>query len=214
MTEQRMNEGSQIGADIAAGLRDRGVEQAEHAKARLADGAERAAEAVERTAEEFEGDTALSGAGRSIASLMRQFAGGLRERDVNEFAQELGALARRNPGMFLGGSVALGFGIARFFKADTSARSQYGNARAEGRQRSQSRPGDRRQESDAEESLDLSSNATGMNGPMSRDDSQYQRDATHSPGSGSYSDRGLGNGRDSDSTNGMGDDAAPEELRS
>jgi hypothetical protein len=213
MTEQRMDERGQNGADIAAGLRERGFEQAEHAKDRLADGAERAAAAVERTAEEFEGDAALSGAGRSIASLMRQFAGGLRERDVNQFAHELGAMARRNPGMFLGGSVALGFGIARFFKADSSARSRYPNSSPEGRQSSQPRPGDRRRESDAEESLDLSSNATGMAAPMNRDGSDYDRDAIHAAGRGSSADGAFVDSRDNDSSEGIGDDTAPEERR-
>jgi hypothetical protein len=95
------------------------MEQLESAKAQLAEGAERVAAAVERTADELEGDggEGLSGFGHSAATLMRQLAGGLRERDVEEFARELGALARRNPGVFLAGSVALGFGIARFFKA-------------------------------------------------------------------------------------------------
>ena len=105
--------------DLAAAARDRGLDKLEGAKGQLAEGAERVAAAVERTADELEGegDDTLSGFGRSAASLMRQLAGGIRERDVDAFARELGALARRNPGVFLAGSVALGFGIARFFKA-------------------------------------------------------------------------------------------------
>jgi hypothetical protein len=119
MVETTRNESSADGADLAAAARDRGMEQIEGAKGRLAEGAERVADAVERTADELEsdGDNAISGFGRSVASVMRQLAGGLRERDVEEFARELSALARRNPGVFLAGSVALGFGIARFFKA-------------------------------------------------------------------------------------------------
>jgi len=113
------NEGMQEAAKLAAAARDRGIEHLEGAKGQLAEGAERVAAAVERTAEELDGEQegAISGFGHSVASLMRQLAGGLRERDVEAFAQELGSLARRNPGVFLAGSVALGFGIARFFKA-------------------------------------------------------------------------------------------------
>src|SRR6185503_7363899 len=112
--------------DLAAAVRDRGMEQLEGAKGQLAKGAERVAAAVDRTAEQLEGDgdNAISGVGHSVASLMRQLAGGLRERDVEAFAREFAALARRNPGVFLAGSVALGFGIARFFKARTPQSSQ------------------------------------------------------------------------------------------
>ncbi|HVJ30527.1 MAG TPA: hypothetical protein VNA66_09495 [Gammaproteobacteria bacterium] len=126
MAETTRNDKAQNGADLAAAVRDRGMEQIEGAKGQLAEGAERVAAAVERTADDLEGegDNAISGFGHSVASLMRQLAGGLRERDIEEFARELAALARRNPGVFLAGSVALGFGIARFFKAGTSQSSE------------------------------------------------------------------------------------------
>lgn len=119
MAEPTGNERGHDGSELAAAARDRGMEQLESAKAQLAEGAERVAAAVERTADELDGDGdgGMSGFGHSAATLMRQLAGGLRERDVEEFARELGSLARRNPGLFLAGSVALGFGIARFFKA-------------------------------------------------------------------------------------------------
>jgi hypothetical protein len=117
MTEPTQTDLAHDGAELAAAALDRGKEQLEAAKGQLADGAERVAAAVDRTADELDDDGSLSGFGHSIASLMRQLSGGLRERDVEQFAGELGTLARRNPGVFLAGSVALGFGIARFFKA-------------------------------------------------------------------------------------------------
>jgi hypothetical protein len=149
----------------AAAGRDRGMEELEGAKDHLAEGAERVAAAVERTAGELEGDgdEAISGFGRSVASLMRQLAGGLRERDVEEFARELGALARRNPGVFLAGSVALGFGIARFFKARVpqsySSRDYGGQSTSDGQGSGESERGERK-EVDSDESLDLSAGAT------------------------------------------------------
>ena len=149
--------------DLAAAVRDRGMEQLEGAKGQLAEGAERVAAAVDRTAERLEedGDNAISGFGHSVASLMRQLAGGLRERDVEDFARELAALARRNPGVFLAGSVALGFGIARFFKARTPQSSQMrgdeGWQSASGGMRDSTRF---EREHDAEERLDLSANST------------------------------------------------------
>jgi hypothetical protein len=138
------------------------MEHLEGAKGQIADGAERVAAAVERTADELagEGDDTVSGFGHSLAGLMRQLAGGLRERDVEQFATELGALARRNPGVFLAGSVALGFGVARFFRARApqarSARHDYDGLD----------PGERplasRDDFDPDESLDLSSNPSAL----------------------------------------------------
>ena len=185
MAETTSSQGAQIAGDIAAAARERGMEQLEGAKGQLAEGAERIAAAVERTADELgdDGETSLTGFGHSVASLMRQLAGGLRERDVEEFARELGALARRNPGVFLAGSVAVGFGVARFFKAHTpgaqaddrwqdSGDWQAGDWQGAGWQdrgdwqgggewqRSDRRvSGESREDFDADESLDLSASA-------------------------------------------------------
>jgi hypothetical protein len=166
------NETMQEAADLAAAARDRGIEHLEGAKGQLAEGAERVAAAVERTANELEGDgdDAISGFGRSVASLMRQLAGGLRERDVEAFAHELGALARRNPGVFLAGSVALGFGIARFFKArGPQSRASYGDdwQSERGWQSASEHGRSRRDEVNSEEDLDLSESATARDGEPS-----------------------------------------------
>ena len=168
--------------DLAAAVRDRGMEQLEGAKGQLAKGAERVAAAVDRTAEQLEGDgdNAISGFGHSVASLMRQLAGGLRERDVEDFARELAALARRNPGVFLAGSVAVGFGIARFFKARTPQSSQLrGDDGWESTggwgTRESTRP---EREYDAEERLDLSANST-QRRDSSQDSASKSRSTKH-----------------------------------
>jgi hypothetical protein len=151
----------QTAADLAAAARDRGMEQLEGAKGQLAEGAERVAAAVERTADELEGDgdDTVSGFGRSLAGLMRQLAGGLRERDIEQFASELGGLARRNPGVFLAGSVALGFGVSRFFKARApQARTTHDYVWHDGAEPTRSE----RDDFDSEESLDLSGNPSGV----------------------------------------------------
>ena len=184
-------------SDLAAAARDRGMEQLEGAKGQLAEGAERVAAAVERTADELEGDgdDAISGFGRSLAGLMRQLSGGLRERDIEQFAGELGELARRNPGVFLAGSVALGFGVARFFKArpQRGAGADYGELDGRDRQSfydggrssagrtdgadwtDRGRPDAQRGDFDADESLDLSANPAGID---RRDDGEPPRPAT------------------------------------
>jgi hypothetical protein len=193
------------GRDLKGALRDRSMEQLEGVKGQFAESAERVAAAVDKTADELEGDgdDAVSGIGHSLASVMRQLAGGLRDRDVEQFAVELGSLARRNPGVFLAGSVALGFGVARFFKARTPERrsgrydgqydSQY-DARSDGQYdarydseyeaRYDSGPssGDR-VDLDGDESLDLSSNPPGFaaRGESEGTEPERARPSTGSP---------------------------------
>ncbi|HEX7237062.1 MAG TPA: hypothetical protein VF405_08890 [Gammaproteobacteria bacterium] len=168
MAETTGNEKAQDAAEIAAAVRDRSMEQLQGAKGQLAEGAERVAAAVDRTADQLEGDgdNAISGFGHSVASLMRQLAGGLRERDVEEFARELASLARRNPGVFLAGSVALGFGIARFFRARAPQPSQAGDDfqssawQGSGAWQSSQERSRSARDYDAEERLDLSAHST------------------------------------------------------
>ena len=117
--ERTRREASHIASDAAEAARERGREQFDTAKNRTADRAEEIADAIESTASELDsgnGDN-ISGYGHSMAEMMRRFAGGLREQDIEDFASELAGFARRSPGSFLAGSVALGFGVSRFLKA-------------------------------------------------------------------------------------------------
>ena len=167
----------QLGADLAAAARDRGMQELEGAKGQLAEGAERVAAAVERTADALkgEGGDAVSGFGRSLAGVMRQLAGGLRERDIEQFAAELGSLARRNPGVFLAGSVALGFGVARFFKA--RAPQLRNSQNSDGWQDATSNPpAGARGDFDSEEALDLSGSSAGIRGNGEGENAVFQPD--------------------------------------
>jgi hypothetical protein len=58
----------------------------------------------------------------------------MRERSVDDLAEELRQLARRNPGVFVLGSLGAGFALARFMKA---------SPRRDHRDRSQETVGDR-----------------------------------------------------------------------
>jgi hypothetical protein len=78
------------------------------------------ADAIDSTADDLESDgdsSTVSNYGHSMADMMRRFAGGLREHEIEEFASQLAVFARRSPATFLAGSVALGFGVSRFLKA-------------------------------------------------------------------------------------------------
>src|SRR5690606_15421459 len=128
--ERAKSEASHLASSTMDTAKQRGREAVDRAKDKAADRAEDFASAVETTAEDLEtseGGEMLSGYGRSMAELMRRFAGGLRENEIEEFAGQLADFARRNPASFLAGSVAIGFGVSRFLKA-TSTRSleQYG----------------------------------------------------------------------------------------
>ncbi|MBN1236961.1 MAG: hypothetical protein JXB36_00595 [Gammaproteobacteria bacterium] len=118
--ERAKSDAAHLASDAAEAAKERGRERVDTMKHRTADRAEEIAEAIESTARDLEsgdGDSAFSGYGRSMASMMRRFAGGLREQEIEDFASELAGFARRNPGSFLAGSVALGFGVSRFLKA-------------------------------------------------------------------------------------------------
>lgn len=52
-----------------------------------------------------------------IADSVSSIAGSLRHKSVDELIHEVGAVARRNPTLFLAGSLAVGLGIGRFARA-------------------------------------------------------------------------------------------------
>ena len=84
-----------------------------------ADRLERIAGSVRAAASELErGDDAqLSQYVSSFAGSLGQLADGLRSKNVDELVQDLRGMAQRNPGLFVAGSVAIGFGLARFARA-------------------------------------------------------------------------------------------------
>src|SRR5690554_95538 len=120
--ERTRSEAAHLASGAAESAKERGRETLDQAKERAADRADEVASALESTAADLDSsDDTMAGYGRSMAELMRRFAGGLREHEIEEFAGELAGFARRNPASFFAGSVALGFGLSRFLKA-TSVR--------------------------------------------------------------------------------------------
>jgi vacuolar-type H+-ATPase subunit H len=123
--DRARSEAGHIASEAAEAAKERGREQFDNVKRRTADRAEELADAIDSTASDLESSdtgSAVSGYGHSMAEMMRRFAGGLREQEIEEFASQLALFAPRSPGSFLAGSVALGFGVSRFLKA-TSQRS-------------------------------------------------------------------------------------------
>ncbi len=62
----------------------------------------------------------LSGYVHEMASALSGVAGDLRTRSGDDMLKQVSQLARRNPALFLGGAVAIGFGLSRFARASRS----------------------------------------------------------------------------------------------
>lgn len=68
--------------------------------------------------------TRLSGYVHDMAQSLSGFSRDLRDKSGDEMLQDIKRIAHRNPALFLGGSVAIGFGLSRFARA-TRARERH-----------------------------------------------------------------------------------------
>ncbi|HET8697159.1 MAG TPA: hypothetical protein VFO94_06725 [Gammaproteobacteria bacterium] len=71
-----------------------------------------AASALQRS-----GHETLSQAAAGLAERMRDLSGYLKDRSLEDCMADARALAKRNPALFIGGGIAIGFALSRFFKA-------------------------------------------------------------------------------------------------
>jgi hypothetical protein len=78
----------------------------------------RFAQAVESAADQLDRDTPeLARYVREAAHQVEAFSQNLRERDVRQLLGDVQDFARQQPTAFLGASMLVGFGLARFFKS-------------------------------------------------------------------------------------------------
>lgn len=118
-----------LGAAREAG--QRGKSQLEARKGAAAEQVQRLAGVVERAAGDLgQEDGSLARYASELAGSMNRFAEGLQNRSVDQLMGDVQSLARRNPALFLLGSVALGVVLARFLKA--SGEREHGTVRAVG----------------------------------------------------------------------------------
>ena len=98
--------------------------------------------AVQRAAGGFD-DTVPQAAQyiRQAAGQIETVANAVRERDVRELVGEVQEFARRQPTLFFGGAVILGFAALRFFKSSAPGSSQGSSARSNMSEASGFRPG-------------------------------------------------------------------------
>lgn len=101
---------------------DKGKEKAEALSGKAAEALEEVEAVAEAQAEELErrGMDNLSEYVREMANGIGGLAENLRHKSVDELIRSASDLAHRNAGLFLLGSVAIGFGLSRFVKAAPS----------------------------------------------------------------------------------------------
>jgi hypothetical protein len=107
--------------DSAATVVDRGKQEAAHlaeqGAERVASSAQTTASALRRAADDVEPDNAWIGkALRKSADSLEQATRSLAGGDLSSGMTQLNSFARRQPAIFLGASVALGFALARVGK--------------------------------------------------------------------------------------------------
>ena len=105
---QTLEEAQRRGKDHLSAQKHKAAEQA----GKLSDALDQASARLRE-----EGQPSLAQYTEQIASSISGLAEKFRERSVDDLIRDTRDLARREPGLFLAGSVALGFAISRFFKA-------------------------------------------------------------------------------------------------
>lgn len=105
--------------DFAREARTEGREQVQQYRDEAADTVDALADGVKAAADRMRSDDVahLSGHIADMADGLSRMADGLREKSADEILHEVRRIARENPTLFVAGSVAIGFGIARFARA-------------------------------------------------------------------------------------------------
>jgi hypothetical protein len=130
-TEGNMSAGK---SGITDRLKEDGKQKIESSKRSAADQIDQVAQALNRAGEELnQSQPTLANYASQFASTVSTFANRLRDGNMDDLISDTRELARRNPGMFLLGGVALGFALSRFLKAsgEQMQASEYSGAYTE-----------------------------------------------------------------------------------
>lgn len=92
-------------------------QQTQTAADKLDDIADSVKAAAERLGQDD--DTGLSQYVSGMAGSLGELADGLRNKNVDEMVRDVRQMAQRNPALFITGSIAMGFGLARFARASS-----------------------------------------------------------------------------------------------
>lgn len=130
MTDGKQPSKQQIADDMKAKanqtsreMKDKGREELEKQESRAADTVDKVADATRAAADELEreNETTLSHYVSEIAEGIGGLSSNLRSKNTDDLIRDASRLARENAGLFLLGSVAVGFGLARIAKANRPA---------------------------------------------------------------------------------------------
>jgi hypothetical protein len=125
VTQTAKERASDVGAaasQMAGEAREKVEAAASHQKSRGADYIGAIAGAMNRAAGEFESEVPQAAHYiRQASEQVNGFADTVRQRDVRELVGEVQDFARRQPTLFFGGAVLLGFAALRFLKSATPA---------------------------------------------------------------------------------------------
>lgn len=130
--------GAQHLKDDASSLVDNAKSEAqdkvEDLRATAADKVDTLAEGIQAAASKLEGDDIghMSEYVTELAESLGRLSSSMRDKSGDELLKEVTRLARDNPALFVTGSIAVGFGLARFAKASTSHSGGGSQARSAG----------------------------------------------------------------------------------
>lgn len=108
---------------LAEQAKTQGKQQVETARNTSAESLEKIAHSISAAASDLKEHDAgqLSGYVSTMAESLNGLATRLRDKNGGELVEELTRVGRENPGLFLTGSIAIGFGLARFIRASSQA---------------------------------------------------------------------------------------------
>jgi ElaB/YqjD/DUF883 family membrane-anchored ribosome-binding protein len=167
---------------LTQAARSRTLSYVEERKMRLADNINGMADAARNAAQQFDdhGNAAMAEYIQRAAAGLEHFSDTMRSRDVSALVDDVEGFARRQPAVFIGASVALGFLLTRFLKSSSERRDAerwgYGDD-------------DYSRSSDSESSVGRREYQEGMTGGGGSDWSRRSGGRQGSPGGGS---QGMG----------------------
>jgi len=106
-----------------------GREQLESGRDTAAGQAEKVANVIQQAASQLKENNlrSLADYTSEIGTTIKSFSDRLQNRSVDELVTDIRDMARRNPTAFVLGSVVIGIGISRFFKASAERRHEGSN---------------------------------------------------------------------------------------
>lgn len=134
----RQNSGQKFTDDLKSTTREASDTAKQQATQKLDEGRNKAADEIEniahaaRAAASDLDDKNREGLSHYVTDLANQIsslASGLRKKSIDDLMQEAQNIARKNPALFIGGSIAIGLGIARFARASSHHSEQRSQSR-------------------------------------------------------------------------------------